>query len=53
MGAEERMRPPRWISKNLVKGGKTRFFPQLIEKAAKINLKKCPNHPLQNAILNI
>ena len=50
----------RWVerqemsfSKNVVKGGATRFLAQVIENAAKINLKKCPNALMQNAILNI
>ncbi len=38
---------------NLVKGAARAFLPQVIENTAKINFKKCPNHPLRNAILNI
>jgi hypothetical protein len=38
---------------NLVKGGARAVLPQVIENASKINFKKCPNHPLRNAILNV
>jgi hypothetical protein len=41
------------MRKNLVKGVRRVFLRQVIENAAKINLEKCPNHPLRDAILNI
>jgi hypothetical protein len=35
------------FSKNVVKRRKRVIFSQVIEKAKKINFKKCPNYPMQ------
>jgi hypothetical protein len=38
-------------SKNVVKRGKGVIFAQVIEKANKINFKKCPIYPMQYDIM--
>jgi hypothetical protein len=50
--------PRRWferqempLSKNVVKGGATRFFAQVIENAAKINMQTMSLLPMQYAIM--
>jgi hypothetical protein len=39
------------LSKNLVKGGATRFLTQMIENAAKINIETMSLLPMQYAIM--
>jgi hypothetical protein len=39
------------FSKNVVKRGKGVIFVQVIEKAKKINFKKCPIYPMQYDIM--